>query len=527
MKLLIADDDRQIREGIKDGIDWASLGIGEVLTASSGTEAFETFSAELPELVLTDVRMPGMDGLELLRRIKEVRPATKVIILSGYNDFKYLKKAIQWDAADYEMKPVRARSLIRLIKKVSEEIVRERVSEETFRTYLASHKELFAEDLVGGRIRDRLILLDGLAQYFQFDATGTLLCVRLEPDRSGAGPDEARPAADAMRRRAREGRDSESGELWLETKDGVLIGLLKLETASYLYARHAAASLKNRLTEILRAPRAEGESTWSAGIGGPGNISELDGLLLQAKDALAFRLYAGPSSVHYFGEAESLRERTIKGLADEEDFIALIREANSERLTGRINAEFARLREERAYGGKSLTAYCQALIRLLAVHAREPSAELAEFARVRCEELDGGSFFELREYAEFVRNAYEEAIGTYYGRVGASRLSALMQLADAFIRSNYARELTVERVAEHVGKTPNYFSHLFKKEMGVPFREYVNRLRIAKAKELIERTTDRIYEIGERVGFSDYAYFTQVFRKLEGRPPTAFRKNRP
>ncbi|WP_217593520.1 helix-turn-helix domain-containing protein [Cohnella sp. GbtcB17] len=526
MKLLIADDDRQIREGIKEGIDWASLGIEEVLTASSGTEAFELFSAALPELVVMEDDMPGMDGLELLRRIKDARPATKVIILSGYNDFKYLKKAIQWDAADYEMKPIRARSLIRLIKKVSEEIVRERVSEETFRKYLASHKELFVEDLANGRIGDRLILLDGLMQYYRFDAKGTLLLVRIERDRSGAEAEaaEARSSNEAMLLSAGEGRESEAGELWLETKDGALIGLIKLETASYLYARHAAVSLKNRLTDRIREAYAAGGCSWSAGISGPGSAAEFNGLLMQAKEALDRRLYAGKGAVHAFGDADRLRDDTIRGVADDEDFKALIREAGAARLAERIDAEFARLREEKAYSEKSVAAYCKTLIRLL-VLVRESSAELAEFVRVRSEQLDSLPFNELGEYADFVRTAYDEVFGPY-GHAGAARLSALMQLADAFIRQHYTQELTVERVAEYVGKTPNYFSHLFKKEMGVPFREYVNRLRIAKAKELIERTTDRIYEIGERVGFSDYAYFTQVFRKLEGCPPTAFRKNR-
>ncbi len=522
MKLLIADDDRQIREGIKAGIDWSSLGIVEVLTAASGTEAFEIFCANLPELVVTDVRMPGMDGLELLKRIKETRPATKVIILSGYNDFKYLKKAIQWDAADYEMKPIRARSLIQLIKKVSEEIVRERVSEETFRKYLASHKELFVDDFAGGRIRDRLILQDGLMQYFQFDAKGTLLCVRIEPDRRREEASERERCADAMLR-ALGGREAEAGELWLKTKDGSLIGLLKLETVSYLYARHAVASLKNRLADSVREAAQTCGCSLSAGISLPGNASDVNELQAQAREALALRLYFGKGSVHALEEGGALREETIRGLAEDDEFLNLIREARLERLTERLSVEFARLRQERAYGEKSLASYCKALIHLLPAAAGEPPAELAEYARRRIEELETSTFVDIGEYEDFVRLAFEEAIEAYFN-VGVARLSAPIQLAEAYIRNHYAEELTAEKVAEHVGKTPNYFSHLFKKEMGVPFREYVNRLRIAKAKQLIERTTDRIYEIGERVGFSDYAYFTQVFRKLEGCSPTALRK---
>ncbi|XID94625.1 response regulator [Paenibacillaceae bacterium WGS1546] len=524
MRLLIADDDGQIREGIKDGIDWSSLGIEEVLTASNGTEAFDLFTEYSPEIIVTDVRMPGMDGLELLKRVKEVRPATKVIILSGYNDFKYLKKAIQWDAADYEMKPIRARSLIRLIKKVREDIIREKVSEESFHKYLESHKELFVEELLAGRIHDRLIRLDGLMQYFQFDGKGMLLCVCIGPDRDGGEPPEEDVVAEALRYGTGE-REAEAAELWLRTKNGLRVGLLKLETASYLYARHAVASLKNRLAHGIREAASSRGISLSAGISQAGNVSEFNELLSQAKEARALRLYDSEGSVHAYEESNKLRNETIRGPADEEEFKACIRSAAKDRVIEMIGAEFSKLRDERKYSAESLVAYCKSLIHLLAVAVHASSGELADFVRRQSDLLDRKSLCSIEDYADFVRSAYEQACDDYL-HAGLPRLSAVVQMADEFIRKHYAEELNVERVAEYVGKTPNYFSHLFKKETGVPFREYVNRLRIAKAKELIGKSSDRIYEIGEKVGFSDYAYFTQVFKKLEGRPPTAFRNHR-
>ncbi|MGO4543108.1 response regulator, partial [Paenibacillus sp. 2TAB19] len=120
MKLLIVDDDEQIRSGMEQGIDWAALDIEEVVTASNGLEAMIQFTEHMPEIVVTDVRMPGMDGLELLERIKEIKSETRVVILSGYNEFEYLKKAIQLDAVDYEMKPIRVRNFIALIQKIKE-----------------------------------------------------------------------------------------------------------------------------------------------------------------------------------------------------------------------------------------------------------------------------------------------------------------------------------------------------------------------------------------------------------------------
>jgi two-component system response regulator YesN len=126
MKLLITDDDRQIREGIVEGIDWNSIGINEVRSASNGVEALEIFNAFSPEIVVTDIRMPGVDGLELLKEVKRQKPSSKVIIISGYADFEYAKTAISFGAMDYILKPIRTRSLISLIMQARESVNNEK-----------------------------------------------------------------------------------------------------------------------------------------------------------------------------------------------------------------------------------------------------------------------------------------------------------------------------------------------------------------------------------------------------------------
>ncbi|MDI4646357.1 response regulator transcription factor [Cohnella hashimotonis] len=520
MKLLIADDDEQIRSGIEQGIDWTSLGIQEVMTASNGLEALRLFHERLPEIVLTDVRMPGIDGIELLKRIKEIRSETRVIILSGYSDFEYMKKAIQLDAVDYEMKPIRARHLVALIQRIKEEIIRERVSEREFNKYLASYKANFADELLSGVLTDRTVVLEGLKQYFGLEVADSVVCLIVELDGNWTiDADATRAAMDTLDRLFQSSELAQRG-ICLRAKEGTMVFVIQTKTNSYLFYSHFA----NELAGLIRAWNLEAHSlcrsSFSAGISGPGSAADLGRLYREAGLALAKRLYAGNSAAHIYDATSSVEDKAIVGLLDNPAFLAQLSRGELAEAAASVSLAFDRLKQERAYARKSVSAYACSLLQMLKVTARHLPADLIEQIQKRIAFIESQErWLLIDEFKACVVSLFEESASRL-----SKGLSPHMARADAFIRQNYTRELTVETLAAHVGKTPNYFSHLFKREFGIAFKDYINRLRIEKAKELILGTNELIYEISEQVGFSDYSYFTQVFKKIEGCSPTALRR---
>ena len=128
MNLMIIDDDKQIREGISRGIKWEAIGIDQVAAFQDGIDAVKAFPEFMPDIVLCDVCMPEMNGIEFLREVKRLNPDIRVILISGYSDFEYVQQAIKLGAIDYELKPLNARSLIRRVTDLRDEILKERNS---------------------------------------------------------------------------------------------------------------------------------------------------------------------------------------------------------------------------------------------------------------------------------------------------------------------------------------------------------------------------------------------------------------
>jgi two-component system, response regulator YesN len=520
MKLLIADDDEQIRSGIEQGIDWSALDIKQVITASNGLEALQLFTEFLPEIVITDVRMPGMDGLELLRKIKEKKPQTRVIILSGYNDFNYLKKAIQLGAVDYEMKPIRARNLIALIKNVKEEIIRHRVTEQEFHKYLDSYKTTFVEELLSGKITDQLIVMQGLQQYYNFHATGSILCISAQMDGDlRKNQDGLKSVADTINHLFATSDVASRGVILWSKEDKFLL-LMMTETQSYLYNVQFANEMTKRLRAWSQKLNTIYPISFSAGISSPGSVSEFGKLYHEANQALSMRLYEGSNSIKVYDRSMELKSSMIIGLLENIDFILKLSQGDFASIVMLVNSEYDRLKKERKYSRKSVSAYTRKLIQQVMVTVSNIPVDMIYDIQGQIEFIEGNE--EILVIDEF-RNIVVHIVKKIGKRL-SKNLSPAMIRADEFIRKNYTCDLSVGVVAEHVGKTPNYFSHLFKREFGISFKEYVTRLRIDKAKELILNTNELIYEIGGKVGFCDYTYFTQVFKKMEGFSPGELRR---
>jgi len=522
MKLLIVDDDEQIRSGIEQGIDWDALGIHQVITAANGIEAWQSIVKDQPEIVITDVRMPGMDGLELLAKIKAKHPHTKVIILSGYNEFEYLKKAIQLGAVDYEMKPIRARSLIALVHRLKEDIIRKRVSEQEYNKYVESYKANFVEDLLSGEISDRLIILEGLEQYFSFDATGSLICISIQVDRIWNKPEtiqREREILDYIQTLFQASKLSEFGS-GLRPRSEQIVLLLSLETSSYLYYLQTVNELINRFKGWNREVQALYQTSFSAGISGAGHASRLAGMYKEANLALELKFYEGKSSFQIYDKSLFFQEGMIIGLQENSEFISMLSRGEFSSVAKLIEAEYECLKQHRKYSKKYVLSYSCNLLQFLVISIKNITAYTMEYIQSKIGLLEeNAEFLFIDDMKEMIMSVVE-----YIGQQFARSLSPVMIRAQEFIHQHYMCELSVDKVADYIGKTPNYFSHLFKREFGISFKEYVTRLRIEKAKELIIHSNDLIYEISEQVGFSDHSYFTQVFKKIEGYAPTELRR---
>ncbi|MBB6732093.1 response regulator transcription factor [Cohnella zeiphila] len=517
MKLLIADDDRQIREGIREGIDWSEIGIADVLLASDSREALTLFAEAEPDIVITDIRMPGMDGLELLSRIRRIRPATKVIILSAYNDFDYMKRAMQYGASDYEVKPIRARSLINLIKKMRDEIVKDRVTEEAYRKYKIAYRDSFIRNWLNGTVRDRLVILEELAQC-SFDAKGGMFCAVLEPQYREVRLERLRALGDELEAALEEMR--QDAPWLLHRADDRLVLVMKAQH-SMLYFQQT----KSRLQRILKRVAADGGcAPFAAGFSGLGNAAEIQRLYAEAEAAMERQFYADgeagmPVGSPPAGAPVPLERGPVVSLLDRAKLRQAVREGDEAAVQALLGAEFDRLASEARYCRESVATFCQTLLDMLA----ECSAPADATARRKAELSGGSAPVSFKACHRLVMEAYAETTRSCRAE-RRSQLGSMMRRIGDYIERHYREELTVELLAEQAGITPNYFSHLFKKEFGIAFKEHVNRLRVNRAKELLESTNLLVYEIGQRVGYANYAYFIQVFKKLEGYSPSELRK---
>ncbi|CUO58340.1 Uncharacterized response regulatory protein SA0215 [[Eubacterium] contortum] len=517
IKLLIVDDEVQIRKGIEKGIPWKELGISKVQSAPNGVAALEIIRAERTDILITDIRMPGMDGLELARKAKTVQENMHIIILSGFSEFDYAKQAISIGVKDYLLKPIKVRELtdnvISIVKKMQEEVKVKSLSdriqtEERIAQYLLMKKSDEAEFM------SLIQSLSGLAN------EDKVMCVLLESDTKDMKEDRD------LRERILESFEKEAAA---HKSDFVIRLPRHILYAARMDLCRSRAQVIRQIEEIVhgvnKISKEKKLPTVSAAVSENSLLSEMPDAVDVCIHLLNKRLYMGTGVVVPEGE-ETVEENISFYIDNEEQIRKYILKFQYEEIQSCIGKHFQKMKEMRVSSYDLVKGVCLTLKQLLFHGIRETGLDAEQvLEKNKNFMLEVPDLLTIEEYENWICNLYYlilKGVAEHTKR----NVSNTIVAAAAYISTHYHEELTVEELSAYVNKSKNYFSYLFKKEMKISFTEYLNRYRIDQACILLDTTLDLAGEIGQRVGFKDEKYFSTVFKKMMGCTPSQYRKNR-
>jgi two-component system, response regulator YesN len=527
MKVLIADDDIQIRTGIKEGIDWGDIGVDEVFLAADGLEAFDVFQRFSPDIVITDIRMPGMDGLELSAKIVEQSQVTKIIILSAYQEFEYAKKALQLGVMDYELKPIKLANLISLVNKAKQDVYKELENEKKVAEYNETYKSKFLEECLFGVAGDSNIIKDNMLKYYNFDVNGTLACFTVIIDNYSI----------ISSNMSEYEKKSLHGEIlnfiteWLGSKNGLLYDKSP-DTYIVLYKPFKNKILNNSdkfdlqkfFDDLNNAINSKYKVTLSMGISNYGDKTNINGLYEKSISALEFKFYKGIKSLIFYSEVSPKFNNTWHHTKKEKEIKESILNLDFESIGVIINDEFNKIRNEQCYYLENIKSICIDYLNILIRSISELSIDFDELFNNKIKNFnDIGNYSTLDDYKVWVLDNFKLVLDDVSDVLKVKHNYIILKAME-YIKKNYYKDIIVEDMADYVERTPNYLSHLFKKETNITLSEYINLIRIKEAKNLIKNSNHLSYEIAQKVGFADYKYFTKVFKKIAGCAPSEYKK---
>ena len=532
LRVFLAEDETIIRETLRDTMPWAQCGYTFVGEAGDGEMALPLIQQAKPDVLITDIRMPFMDGLALSKLVLQEFPQIKVIILSGYDDFEYAQTAIGLGVERYLLKPITKSTLMTVLQEVREKIQGERAQQ----NYLAQFRQeaqdyeqyarrRFLERIVAGQLSVQEIYeqaekldLDLRAQVYD------LALVSAVPESSNTETYSEQGA------RIRD----EMVSYFLKHPEYILFRWNLTSYAVLLLGRqeNMEAIVSRCVNKVRQLYQTFGpELSWYAAVGTPTwRLSALPGCFEEVSRLWAYR--------HILPEQHILSAETVKtftGTGSDHDLSGLdmskispamltgvLQNASAQEIPSFVD-EYIHSLEEALESGP----FCQYLM----LSARFTATQFVEDLGVEQREyLSGlgclgmvGQQISVEDLKRYLSDILLQAI-KLRDRVTGSQYSGQLKQAVRYIDEHYqCEDISLNRVAKEVNLSPNYLSAVFSQEMGTTFVEYLTARRMEKARELLRHSDLRSGEIAAAVGYKDSHYFSFLFKKTQGCTPRDYR----
>lgn len=531
-KVLLVDDEVVVREGIKERIDWNELGLVCVGDCENGMEAIEAVDQLMPDVVITDINMPFVDGLELARYIAEQHPLTKVIILTGFDDFSYAQQAIKLSVNDFILKPITAMELRKVLVKVTAEMDEEKRKREDFvrlkiqlNESLPLLRERFLERMATSSIHqrereERLVYfrISLNAPYYLAIATDI---DHFPEDHQNADRDLLRFA---MFNVIQEIVENEPGSVVFRNRDEKVIAILSGEAEEPLF--DIAQQLSEKMRHLIQSYL---KFTVTVGIGRSCcSLNHLPQSYESALAALEYRFLLGVnkviSIVDMEGHPATSGEYQQEWEQGEQRLISCIKTGTSKELKETLHSIIQHYKTS-LLSMQQCYIHIQKLIITLIRNLNQLGIQEVDIFGNGINPITHIYHFQtLEDLESWLFDRCSHTINTIIEQRN-DLCESQIKAAEAYLKEHYSDEtLSLAKICKHVHMSTSYFSSLFKSQTGRTFVEYLTLERIEKAKELLKFTTLKTYEIASRVGYHDPHYFSMLFKKITGDTPTEYRQ---
>ena len=535
-KILLVDDEILVRDAIRENIDWKGMDCELVGDCENGQQAAEFVQNHEVDIVLTEICMPYMDGMELSHFLHDNYPDTIIVIFSGFGEFEYAKRAIQYNVSEYMLKPITAMELTKVIERMKEKVDARQKEKNKIQILMRDSqgykknanmiRSKTIEALVNCT-RDVKESLDELEKMgINMDASSYRVAVfdmDLYSDLYQIDTEKRQESAlmafvlynvsDEIV------NEKKAGVAYQEGSNRVCVVFMgnKTKEGSALI-RETCQEIKDKVKEVIGIEVSMGIGSW---VRSPG---ELIFSHRMAEKAIQRRYLLGGNLLIDMEDDETDQVISIQDYLEQlKNAIKTGKKEEMGRILDEIEAEIRGALVDKSYA----CVYLQQVIRVIGNSVQSMVSDGADIIMEREKLLKAVTEQKCFQAAADLVRAYAQKMFEELTNYNSSAGQRQASLAMDYIRNNYMdTELSLNSICSYLNISTSYFSTIFKDITGETFVEALTRTRMEKAKEFLENTTLKNYEIAEKVGFSDPHYFGISFKKMTGKTPTEYAREK-
>lgn len=522
--MVIADDEFIIRKGLLT-IPWSEYGIDIVGEASNGMEALSIIKQAHPQILLTDIRMPGVDGLDLIRSAKMEVPDIKCILLTGYQDFNYAKTAIALGAIGYVLKPSDPDEIIEVIMRAKQLIVNElneKLESERLKQQASSARSLivnsFFQDLLFGRITDSSLISEKCIEYNHPLESYAIMLIEYDSGNSQMTNETAFMIEEEIRNIA-----MARNQCLVMHIDNFTCCIINELTENKIPPKDKMISMAMEIRDHIIN---KFDTYVCIGISRESDCAiDMNSRYNQALNCLKMKFSLGKGAIiHVEDLKDSLERQNLQTIKLTDEILESVKLGNYRKVEKLTRELLYRLAREQYVEEQIIKTICYNLLADSLRIIKEKKADDTVF-------IDEQMFYTmlknctyLSELEESVLNLLLKVMDSVCSKVPAVRNKVIQDILD-YIDCNYMQDISLVTASEYVHMNHIYISRLIKKETGETFLDILTKTRMKKACELLTNTDLKTYEISYKVGINDCNYFSQVFKKNLGVTPSEYRES--